>query len=451
MRDTTGLKQRFQRWKAGEQVYDKGRPIPHYEGGEDDYDPYNAGVQDNTKVVKTVPTKQKLGWTQEEARQHALQRVFETRDVPQLNPTPNISQIERDMARQKAESDAEYQKKQELQQKGFGIIGKALDIASLWPVAKGAVLGGKALLKGVVGISKKKAKFNEFGIEALKSSSVNHTRTKFGDVEVDNPELLYHVDRGDFVGAFDNHQGAYIEDGMLFPGPSESVSIPSYSWWNLGKPYRSKPMPRLMVTTVDEAPSMLHVRSQNYPIGQWNGKTGFVRNSEYVSSKPVDVNSSTYTFIPGYGYRKNIRIPNTYRIYGTPEDGEKIIPSFSDNSITSDALFTRKLAPAKIFRTFQKLKSGDSYALIGEKSLSSDSYPLMITQFRRHSSEGNIVPVRTYSGEYGFQKLNRFGNGDISNSKRALQNLNQELGTDFPMPIYENGQWYVPSIFFTKR
>ena len=36
-KDTTEFRQRFQRWKNGEQVYDKGRVIPHYEGGEDAY------------------------------------------------------------------------------------------------------------------------------------------------------------------------------------------------------------------------------------------------------------------------------------------------------------------------------------------------------------------------------------------------------------------------------
>ena len=36
-KDATEFRQRFQRWKAGEQVYDKGRPMPHYAEGEDAY------------------------------------------------------------------------------------------------------------------------------------------------------------------------------------------------------------------------------------------------------------------------------------------------------------------------------------------------------------------------------------------------------------------------------
>jgi hypothetical protein len=131
-------------------------------------------------------------------------------------------------------------------------------------------------------------------------------RTKVGDVEINNPNLLYHLDRGNGVGAFSN-QGAYIQDGMLFPGtPKESSAIP-YSWWNKGKPYATsvngQPMTRLVTTTKD-SPGMIHVKSQNYPIGQWNGKRGFVLPSEYVNPKGVNVEESTYMLDPNYGWKR---------------------------------------------------------------------------------------------------------------------------------------------------
>lgn len=131
-------------------------------------------------------------------------------------------------------------------------------------------------------------------------------RTKVGDVEIDSPNLLYHLDRGDGAGAFST-QGAYIEDGFLFPGTPKDASATPYSWWNKGKPYatavQGQPMTRLMTTTED-TPGMLHVRSQNYPIGQWNGKKGFVLPSEYVNPEGVNVSGSTYTLDPNYGWRK---------------------------------------------------------------------------------------------------------------------------------------------------
>lgn len=130
-------------------------------------------------------------------------------------------------------------------------------------------------------------------------------RTKVGDVEVNNPNLLYHLDRGNGVGAFSN-QGAYVEDGMLLPGIAKEGEVP-YSWWNLGGPYATgvngQPMTRLMTATKN-TPGMLHVRSQNYPIGQWNGKRGLVTNVEYVNPEGVDVLGSTYTLDPNYGWKR---------------------------------------------------------------------------------------------------------------------------------------------------
>ena len=141
-------------------------------------------------------------------------------------------------------------------------------------------------------------------------------RTRVGDIEIDDPNLLYHLDRGDYQGAFSN-QGAYINDDKLFPGIPKKEGQKSYSWWNLGKPYTTsingKPMTRL-VTTIKDTPGMMQVRSQNYPIGQWTGKSGFVKNSEYVSADPINVSNSIYNFDPDYGYRKFITIPPTLNL-----------------------------------------------------------------------------------------------------------------------------------------
>lgn len=131
-------------------------------------------------------------------------------------------------------------------------------------------------------------------------------RTRVGDVEIDNPNLLYHLDRGNNTGAFSNH-GAYVKNGILFPGVTKKAEQLDYSWWNKGKPYATsvggQPMTRLMTATKD-TPGMLHVRSQNYPIGQWNGNKGFVLSSEYVSPEGVNVSGSTYTLEPTYGWKR---------------------------------------------------------------------------------------------------------------------------------------------------
>lgn len=128
-----------------------------------------------------------------------------------------------------------------------------------------------------------------------------HTRTKLGDVEVDDPNLMYHVDNGDYTGFSGN--GAYVKDGMLFPSQHFNGQKP-YTWWNLGRPYRNN-QTRLLTTTKDN-PSLLRVRDQDYPIGQWTGNPKdrtFVTNQEYVSSEPIRIGNG-YKLDHNYGYRR---------------------------------------------------------------------------------------------------------------------------------------------------
>ena len=135
-------------------------------------------------------------------------------------------------------------------------------------------------------------------------------RTKIGDVEINNPNLMYHTDLGDGLGQF-NHIGASIENGNLIPGLARIQGQEAYTWWNLGKPY-SDPKVRL-ITTSKYNPDLIHVRSADYPIGQWPGKNGksFVLNTEYVAEKPIDVAESTYLYDPSYGYRKTTPTTNS--------------------------------------------------------------------------------------------------------------------------------------------
>lgn len=146
-------------------------------------------------------------------------------------------------------------------------------------------------------------------------------RFKFGDVEINNPNLFYRQDNPS-SGAFD-HANSYVENGILIPGQSSMEGQANYSWWNKGKPYLniSYPehpiggingieMPRLFTAGESDAP-FIRVKSQSYPIGQWNGKRGFVQQSEYVSPEAIDVSNSTYMYEPNYGYKKVTSEPST--------------------------------------------------------------------------------------------------------------------------------------------
>ena len=201
---------------------------------------------------------------------------------------------------------------------GIGLNGVgALTKTGLWNIAKYAPttqLGnwGRGYFVG-------NAFKNSFNGNVPKPVINPQTRTRVGDVEVDNPNLLYHLDRGDGAGAFSN-QGAYVKNGVLFPGIAKREGQLGYSWWNEGKPYatsvKGQPMTRLMTATKD-APGMLQVRSQNYPIGQWTGSKGFVLPSEYVNSEGVNVSGSLYIWKPGYGYQRIIPEPPT-AYFGDP-------------------------------------------------------------------------------------------------------------------------------------
>lgn len=115
---------------------------------------------------------------------------------------------------------------------------------------------------------------------------------------IKNPQLfksgsMFHLDYGDARGAFGNSRGSFIKNNLLFPGKAIKPDQLDYTWFNLDRPYswgnNNKPFTRMIIFDKEDIPNLLHVRSQNYPIGQWNGKSGFVLNSEYVTSSPIDM------------------------------------------------------------------------------------------------------------------------------------------------------------------
>ena len=112
---------------------------------------------------------------------------------------------------------------------------------------------------------------------------------------------LYHLDYGDAKGAFKS--GAYVKNGYLYPGKTDLNGQLDYIWFNESKPYatavRDKPFSRTIIFEQKDVPGILRVREQNYPIGQWNGKSGFVTKHEMVTSNPIDMdNAAVYKRIP---------------------------------------------------------------------------------------------------------------------------------------------------------
>lgn len=109
-----------------------------------------------------------------------------------------------------------------------------------------------------------------------------------------NSGKVIHGDFGDNIGAFTKN-GAHISNGYLEAGVPKDNTQLAYSWWNTDKPYslgsNNKFFTRFMSVNENDVPGILKVREQKYPIGQWNGKSGFVASSERVTSNPVPLDN----------------------------------------------------------------------------------------------------------------------------------------------------------------
>lgn len=108
----------------------------------------------------------------------------------------------------------------------------------------------------------------------------------------ENSGVLVHMDYGDYKGAFSNN-GAFIQDGFLYPGHAKNVNQQPYTWLNLNKPYslsnNGNEFTRAIVVNRDNVPGLIRVRDSSTPIGQWGGNSGFVLKSEYVTSQPINM------------------------------------------------------------------------------------------------------------------------------------------------------------------
>lgn len=127
-------------------------------------------------------------------------------------------------------------------------------------------------------------------------------RFKWGDVEFNNPNLYYHIDKGNYKGFHQGKiKGGYLKQGYFYPGDSPNTEQIAYSWWNKGNPYTyGNAWKRLIISA--EKPQFIHVRSQPYKIGQWDpsSKKSFVTNSEYVASQPVKISPDQVFYFDKY-------------------------------------------------------------------------------------------------------------------------------------------------------
>ena len=112
-----------------------------------------------------------------------------------------------------------------------------------------------------------------------------------------NSGKAIHADYGDNIGGFTKGTtGASITNGRLVPGHNPNTEV-DYTWWNIDKPYatgiNNRAFTRYIIKDEKSIPGIINIREQSRPIGQWNGKSGFVLKSERVTPKSVPLDGAT--------------------------------------------------------------------------------------------------------------------------------------------------------------
>lgn len=138
-----------------------------------------------------------------------------------------------------------------------------------------------------------KANPNIRDINNLFNTNFINRNTVFGK----NSGKAIHADYGDNTGGFTKGTtGASINNDRLIPGHNPNTEV-DYIWWNVDKPYATgingRAFTRYIIKDEKSIPGIINIREQSRPIGQWNGKSGFVSKSERVTQEPVPLDDAT--------------------------------------------------------------------------------------------------------------------------------------------------------------
>lgn len=114
------------------------------------------------------------------------------------------------------------------------------------------------------------------------------------------------ADKGDARGLFTG-QGAYTQNGFLYPGKTRMEGQRDFTWWNedelFSSGFNKKPHQRVFIANKSDIPGLQRVREMNEAVGQWRpGRKSFVRKSEMVTAEPIDISNLTqYNYDPNLG------------------------------------------------------------------------------------------------------------------------------------------------------
>ena len=136
---------------------------------------------------------------------------------------------------------------------------------------------------------------------------------------------------------------------------------------------------------------------------------------------------------------------------------EEFINATSDVSDRTSAAYfydDPKRALREARNDFESLQHGQAWNLNHHGAVSTDSYPLMLSMFRRHQKDGLIKPIKDKDGNIKFMRLNSFGKhkgeAAVKRINKRINDLSETIGEQLPEAKLENENIYVPEVLFRK-
>lgn len=173
-----------------------------------------------------------------------------------------------------------------------------------------------------------------------------------------------HTDLGKSNSVFAGKgKGAFIQDGQLHPGEALVFDQKPYVWWNQGKRYtnlgENKDGYQAIIIKNNNAKDLLQVKSSQLPIGQWNGKQGFVLPSEYVTHDAVNLTPNIEHYVYD-GLTKTYGNVKHYAEGGKVEENE-YSPVWPKTSRTERQIYFDRINPAAGFGFGNFISQGMNY------------------------------------------------------------------------------------------
>ena len=181
--------------------------------------------------------------------------------------------------------------------------------------------------------------------DLINSKHINDLTT-FAKKNKGDADWYVHTDLGKSSSVFAGKgKGAYIQDKKLHPGEALIFDQKPYVWWNHGDRYtnlgENKDGYQAIIINKNNAKDLLQVKSSQSPIGQWDGKRGFVLPSEYVTHRAVDLTpdikhyvydglTKTYGNVKHYAEGGEVTGPPTYEQWNV--DMNQYNPTILDNA-----------------------------------------------------------------------------------------------------------------------